>query len=47
MFYDCAMPRIDLSKFNTTKVKTMKNMFYGFGSYESFKNPLNKGIPHS
>lgn len=34
MFFECArLKSIDLSKFNTTKVKTMKNMFYGFGNY--------------
>lgn len=46
MFFDCArLKSIDLSKFNTTKVKTMKNMFYGFGSYIDPSNPFNKVYP--
>lgn len=46
MFYECAMLKsIDLSKFNTTKVKTMKNMFYGFGSYVDVSNPFNTVRP--
>ena len=46
MFYECAMLKsIDHSKFNTTKVKTMKNMFYGFGSYVDVSNPFNTVRP--
>lgn len=46
MFYECAMLKsIDLSKFNTTKVKTMKNMFYGFGSYVDVSKPFNTVYP--
>lgn len=41
MFYECGrLKSIDLSKFNTTKVKTMKNMFYGFGNYLDFFNTV-------
>lgn len=46
MFFECArLKSIDLSKFNTTKVKTMKNMFYGFGNYIDPSNPFNKVYP--
>lgn len=46
MFFECArLKSIDLSKFNTTKVKTMKNMFYGFGNYIDLSNPSNKVYP--